>query len=226
MENINLVEHPFVKNLVTKLRDVETNSADFRRYTNTITSYLVYSALSDVKLSEREVMTQTQGKYKGHEFSETIKFFGVLREGVAMMIPVMEELDEARFDLVGVKRDDTDPFEGKAKIYLDKFKDIEDDVDRVVIMDQMLATGGTILVLLESLIDDNRFTGKIDVISTIVAKVGADKINKRYPKVKITCAGFDTELNDGVNDVGYIYPGLGDASDRYFGISTDINNIG
>jgi uracil phosphoribosyltransferase len=89
----------------------------------------------------------------------------------------------------------------------------------------MFATGGTMLVLLESLIDEYKFKGKVHIISTIAAKIGADVIGKKYPKVKITCAGLDTEKNNGVNDVGYIYPGLGDASDRFFGIQTDLESI-
>ncbi len=218
MKNVKLVKHPVVKDLVTRLRDVTTISENFRQYTHEVSKFLVYEALSDLKTKEKKVTTQTEGVYSGDRITENVKFFGVLREGIGMMNPALDTFPNGEFDLVGVKRNDKDPFNKKPVIYLNKFKDIGKHIDRVVLMDQMLATGGTMMILLDSLINENGFEGKVDILSIIVAKVGADNIYKKYPKVKITCAGFDTELNDGVNDVGYIYPGLGDASDRYFGI--------
>ncbi len=214
MKNVKIINNPIAQNLVTKLRNIKTNSKDFRHYTNILNYYLVYEALSDIQTKQKKVKTQTKGTFLGQEIKENIKFFGVLREGIALLKAPQNIFDHARFDLVGVKRNDDDPFNSKPNVYLNTFKNINKEIDRVVLMDQMLATGGTILILLDSLIKENKFKGKIDIISTIVAKLGAKNIYKKYPKVKITCAGLDEKLNP----QGYIYPGLGDAADRYFGM--------
>jgi len=211
MKNVLLVNHPLVKELVTKLRDFGTNSEHFRHYTKVITGYLVYEALSKVKLKKKTVVTQTKGEFDGFEYDEKIKFFGVLREGVGMILSSFENFSCSQFDLVGVKRNDDDPFNQPAKIYYGNFNNIG-NFDRVVIMDQMFATGSTMLIILDEIIKKHNFKGKVDIVSIIVARFGAETVLKRYPNINITCAGLDDKLTEN----GYIYPGLGDASDRYF----------
>lgn len=225
MDNVRLVSHPFVSCLATALRNVETETERFRYYTKVVSSYLLYEALEDIKCKENSVKTQPGGTHKGQMFDEKVKIFGVLREGISMMYAAMDVFPHAEYDLVGVKRDDNDPFKKKAVVYLNKFKDITPDTDRVILMDQMLATGGTMLALLESLRKDYGFKGKIDIISIIVAQIGAEKIKEAFPDVQITCAGYDTDGDKGVNEKGYIYPGLGDAADRYFGVKTNLDNV-
>lgn len=225
MNNVRLVSHPFVSCLVTSLRNVETETERFRYYTKIVSFFLLYEALENIQTTENSVYTQPGGAYKGEIFNEKVKIFGVLREGISMMYSAMEIFPHAEFDLVGVKRNDDDPFNTQAVVYLNKFKDISPDTDRVILMDQMLATGGTMLALLDSLKKEYGFKGEIDIISVIVAQVGAEKILKQYPEVQITCAGFDTEESKGLNEKGYIYPGLGDAADRYFGVKTNLDNV-
>ncbi|MBD3279995.1 uracil phosphoribosyltransferase, partial [Candidatus Dojkabacteria bacterium] len=190
MKNVHEVRHPLIKDLVTRLRNVETESDRFRAFTKSATNYLIYEALADMQTAKETVTTQTRGKYKGDKLRGKIRFFGVLREGISMMNVAMDIFPEAEFDLVGVKRNDDDPFNEKANVYLNKFKDLDKGVERVVLMDQMLATGGTMIVLLDSLINEYKFEGEVDIISMIVAKIGAENILKRFPDVKITCAGF------------------------------------
>jgi len=211
MKNVIVISHPLVKELVTKLRDFDTNAEHFRHYTKVITNYLVYEALHDVKLKKKTVKTQTEGKFNGHDFNEKIKFFGVLREGIGMLVSSFESFSHSQFDLIGVKRNDDDPFNQPARIYYGNFEKIN-KFDRVVIMDQMFATGGTMVIILDQLVKKYKFAGKIDIVSVIVAKKGAETVLGNYPKVRITCAGLDAKLTKN----GYIYPGLGDASDRYF----------
>ena len=212
MKNLTVVKHPLVVDLVTKLRDAGTNSENFRKYTKIITYYLMYEALNGVSTRNKKVSTQTEGIYMGKEVVETIKFFAVLREGVGMLIAPMELLSTAEFDLIGVKRNDADPFNAPATMYFDSFKNIGNHISHVFLMDQMFATGGTMLIILDSLFNKNHFKGRVDIISVIAAKIGVERVLKQYPQVKITCAGYDTKLTN----KGYIYPGLGDAADRYF----------
>lgn len=212
MKNLKIVTHPLVSELSTKLRDVTTCSESFRKYTRIITQYLLYEALSDAKMREVEVETQTGGVFKGAFLRDQMKIFGVLREGIGMLISPMETLSDAEFDLVGVKRNDSDPFGSPATMYFDSFKNIGPHVKRVIIMDQMFATGGTMLIILDALYNKYGFKGQVDIVSVIAAEKGVKKVLAAYPDVRITCAGYDTKLTD----KGYIFPGLGDAADRYF----------
>lgn len=211
MKNVKIIKHPLVADLVTRLRNFDTNAERFRAYTKTISHYLLYEALSDISLNKKIVFTQTKGKFVGGIIKEKIKFYAVLREGIGMLVSPMDNFCDAHFDLIGVKRNDADPFNSPAVMYFGNFKNLK-KINRVVIMDQMFATGGTMKVILDKLITEEKFKGKVDIVSVIVAKMGAEKILKKFPNVKITCAGYDEKLTEN----GYIYPGLGDAADRYF----------
>lgn len=212
MKNLKIVTHPLVAELVTKLRDVTTCAESFRKYTRIITQYILYEALTDAQMREVKVETQTGGIYTGAYLKNQMKFFGVLREGIGMLISPMETLSDAEFDLVGVKRNDSDPFGSPATMYFDSFKNIGPHVKHVVIMDQMFATGSTMLIILDALFNKYKFSGDVDVVSVIATEQGVKKVLKSYPQVRITCAGYDAKLTD----KGYIFPGLGDAADRYF----------
>lgn len=212
MKNLNIIRHPQVEDLVTKLRDVTTNAESFRKYTRIITQYLLYEALAQVKTQNVKVKTQTGGTFSGKKMKDSIKIFGVLREGIGMLISPMETLSDAEFDLVGVKRNDGDPFHAPATMYFDSFKNIGSHINHVIVMDQMFATGSTMVIILDALYNTYRFKGAVDVISVIAAEPGVKKVLKQFPEVHITCAGYDAKLTD----KGYIYPGLGDAADRYF----------
>ena len=88
-------------------------------------------------------------------------------------------------------------------------------------MDPMLATGGTMLTVLDTLRKKYKFKKKIQIISYLAALPGEKLIHKNHPDVEIYCAGLDQKLND----KAYIIPGLGDAGDMYFGINTDLKAI-
>lgn len=212
MKNVHIVKHPLVLELVTKLRNVETESEKFRQYTKTISTYLLYEAMRETKLQTKSVHTQTKGVYKGHVMADSVKFYGILREGIGMLASPLETFPGAQFDLIGVKRNDEDPFGSPATLYFDNFSNLSRKITRVVLMDQMFATGGTILAVLDSLIKKYKFKGRVDIVSVIVAVMGAKRVLAFYPNVHITCAGLDAKLTRN----GYIYPGLGDAADRYF----------
>jgi uracil phosphoribosyltransferase len=221
MKNVQVVDHPLVHELITKLRNVETGTELYRIYTNTITSFLVYEALSDLKTSGKEVTTQTDEKYEGVEINEKIAFVSILRAGLGMFFSPMSQYPNAEFHCVGMKRNDEDPFDTEPKMYLDRLEELIADVERILVVDPMLATGGSMFKVIDVLKQKHKFEGRVDSVNLITAKPGVEKILKEYPDVKFFCAGYDTELNG----KGFIIPGLGDAGDRYFGINTNLDEI-
>ncbi len=221
MSNVNLIKHPIVEELITKLRDIETDTELYRIYTNRVTEYLLYEALNDLEVHKRTVKTQTGSEFTGIRIGEKLAFITILRAGLGMFIPALENFPDAEFHAVGMKRNEEDPFNSPPDFYLDRLHEMSQDVSRVIIVDPMFATGGSMLALVDALRKKHRFKDRIDVVCLIVAKPGAEMLEKSYPEIKITCAGFDQELNN----KGFIVPGLGDAGDRYFGINTDLSTV-
>lgn len=221
MKNVKVVKHPIVQELITQLRDVNTNSHLFRIYSKQLATFLLYEALVEVDTKERKVKTQTGLEYKGVEFSKETAFVCILRAAMGMLFTAMEVFPSGEFHAVGVKRNEDDPFNVKLNFYLDRMNEISKKVNRIVVMDPMLATGSSALTVLEGLRKVHKFEGKIQFVCYIAAKPGAEVIAKQFPDVKITCAGLDEKLND----KAFIIPGLGDAGDRFFGIETNLGTI-
>lgn len=212
--NINVVTHPIVQDLITKLRNKETSTELYRKYSQTITTHLIYEALGDIKTKSSSVMTQTEAKYKGSIVAEKVAFVAILRAGLAMLIPPMQEYPNFEYHCVGIKRSEEDPRNTKPVLYLDRLDEVGKDVKRIVIVDPMFATGGTILTLVDAIKNQHKFKARVDIVCLISAKPGVEKLYEQFPDVKVTCAGFDTELNENA----YIVPGLGDAGNRFFGV--------
>ncbi len=212
---LNVVKHPQVLDLITKLRDRDTGTELFRKYTRTLTSYLLYEALSDLKTSKRKVLTQTDAEYNGDDLSEKVAFVAILRAGLSMLITPMENYPNYEFHCVGIKRNEDDPRNIKPNLYLDRLDEIGKDVERIVIVDPMFATGGTVLTLLDAIKETHAFKGRVDIVCFIAAKPGMEKLTEKYPDVSVTCAGYDTDLNE----KAFIVPGLGDAGNRFFGVN-------
>ncbi len=221
MKNVKVVEHPIVQELITQLRDVNTNSHLFRIYSKQLATFLLYEALAEVDAKPRKVKTQTGLEYKGIEFNKKVAFVCILRAAMGMLFTAMEVFPTGEFHTVGVKRNEDDPFNVKPNFYLDRLNEIGKKVDRIVLMDPMLATGSSAITVLEGIREVHKFKGEIQFVCYIAAKPGAEVIAKRFPDVKITCAGFDEKLNE----KAFIIPGLGDAGDRFFGIETDLDTI-
>ena len=221
MQNVNLVKHPIVQELITDLRDVTTDTHLFRIYSRQLATFLLYEALADIDTEAKNVETQTGFKYKGIKFSKKVAFVCILRAAMGMLFTAMEVFPQGEFHAVGVKRNEDDPFNIKPNFYLDRLHEISSKVERVVVMDPMLATGSSAITVVKALKEGYKFKGSVDFVCYIAAKPGVKSIQSIYPDVKITCAGIDEKLND----KAFIVPGLGDAGDRFFGIETDLGTI-
>lgn len=212
--NVLKVEHPVVKSIVTKLRDKNTNPEGFRASFKRIVPHLLYESLKDIKTTGKEVQTFTNSTYEGDAFAHKIGFVAVLRAGLSMIIDAMEAFPEAEFHTIGLRRNEEDPFNGEPEFYLDRLDEIGAGVKTLIITDPMLATGGTLISILDS-IKRNNYQGEVKIVCLIASEVGIKKVLDKHPNVQIVCAGVDKELNE----KGFIVPGLGDAGDRFFGVN-------
>jgi uracil phosphoribosyltransferase len=219
--NVRVINTPMVIDLITKLRDFNTNPQLFRIYLNDISKLLIYEALSDVKMRANNVPTQTGVDFKGEVMGEKIAFISILRASLGMLSSAMEFYPSGEFHCLGMKRNEEDPKNVEPHFYLDRLEEMSPKTDRVLVMDPMLATGGSMISALKSLKEKHGFKGKIQVLSLLTALPGAVAIYKTFPEVEIICAGLDEKLNEHA----YIIPGLGDAGDRLFGINTDLSSI-
>ncbi len=207
MSKAHVIDHPLIKHKLTHIRKKETSSKEFKEYLNEITQLMAYVVLKDIKLEEIEIETPVS-KTKGFQIAEKVNLYPILRAGQGMVDGFTTTIPSARVGHIGMYRDEEtlQPVE-----YLFKYpKDTEKDTYNIII-DPMLATGGSAIAAIEKLkekgIENLKFVG------LLASQHAIDKIEEAHPDVEIFVAAIDAELNE----KGYIVPGLGDAGDRIFG---------
>lgn len=220
-KNVHEVQHPLVQDIITTLRDINTDSELFRINLDKLTKLLLYEVLSDLEMKARVVPTQTGVNYNGAAIKENVAFISILRAGLGMLSSAMDYYPKGEFHVIGMKRCEDDPYNTAPNFYLDRLEEMNGKVNRVIVMDPMLATGGSMVCALKAIREKHNFKGRIQVVSIIAAQKGVSEIARLFPDIIVTCAGFDKHLNEHA----YIIPGLGDAGDRLFGIKTDLATI-
>ena len=204
--NLFVSEHPAVLHKLAILRDERTDSRKFRELVREISWLLGYEALADTALNEVEVRTPLEVT-TGHELAERIGLVPILRAGLGMVDAFLELFPESQVWHLGLFRDERTlrPVE-----YYNKLPD-QTTVDTCLILDPMLATGGSATTAIEVL---KEWGAKhIKLVNLIAAPVGVAAVREAHPDVAVYCGSLDRQLND----KGYIQPGLGDAGDRQFG---------
>ncbi len=199
-------DHPLVKHKLTLLRDVHSDHRKFRELVREISMILCYEATSDLRLAPREVQTPL-AKTQGYFVQEEIGLVPILRAGLGMVNGVWEMIPGAQVWHLGIYRDEKTlrPVE-----YYNKLP-VEPTVQMCLILDPMLATGGSASAAVEVL--KNWGMQRIKFMGLIAAPEGIAHLASLHPDVPIHVAAIDERLND----VGFIVPGLGDAGDRQFG---------
>ena len=206
MKTIEL-KHPIVEHKLAILRDKKTGTKECREIISELATILCYEALKDAPLDETEIETPMQ-KMKTHKINENhYAFVPILRAGTGMLDGIIKVVPNAKIGHVGMYRDEETL---KPNVYYFKVpKDIKNR--EVIILDPMLATGGSGIDAIELLKKEG--VKKIKFLCIIAAPEGIKKIEETHPDVEIYCASIDDRLNE----IGYIVPGLGDAGDRIFG---------
>ncbi|MDR0978566.1 MAG: uracil phosphoribosyltransferase [Lachnospiraceae bacterium] len=202
-----ILNHPLIEHKLTILRDKTTGTKAFREIAGEIATFLCYEALKDAELNEVEIETPIT-KMKAKVLNEDkYAFVPILRAGMSMVDGLLNVIPNAKIGHIGMYRNEETlmPIEYYFKVP----KDIENR--EVILLDPMLATGGTGVDAIAQI--KKRGVKKIKFLSIIAAPEGIEKITKTHPDVQIYCAALDEHLND----VGYIVPGLGDAGDRIYG---------
>jgi uracil phosphoribosyltransferase len=202
-----VISHPIVADKVRQLRDVTTSNADFLRLAGEISRFVAYEAFRDTPVTATTVDTPVVKGAPAVRVDIEYVIVPILRAGLGMSPAVQEVLPHHRVCLVGLRRDEATL---QPTVYLDGLPDTLAGT-HVVLCDPMLATGGSLVCVLDMLVE--RGASEITVLCLIVAQPGVDFVLSRHPNVAIVAAALDKELND----VGYITPGLGDAGDRLFG---------
>ena len=202
-----ILNHPMIEHKISILRSKTTSTKEFRELISEIATILCLEALKDAPLKEIEVETPIT-KTKGHIIDENdYAFVPILRAGLGMVDGVLTLMPNAKIGHIGLYRNEEtlEPVEYYCKLP----KHIEDKT--VIVLDPMLATGGSGSAAITML--KKRGVKKIKFLCVIAAPVGIKKIQEDHPDVTIYVAKLDEKLND----IGYIVPGLGDAGDRIFG---------
>jgi uracil phosphoribosyltransferase len=200
-----VLEHPLVREAISALRDRETSSMDFRAHTRTVARALAYEATRSLPFLPAPVLTPVM-QAEGGMVAEPVIALPLLRAGLGMVNGFLEIVPRARIGYVGMRRDEQtlQPFE-----YYRNVPGL--DGAHLFLLDPMLATGGSICAALEKL--DLTSVASCSLLTVIAAPEGVGVVRERFPEVAIWTAALDS----GLNEHGFIVPGLGDAGDRLWG---------
>lgn len=203
---LNVLKHPLLTHKLAQLRRKETDTKEFRETLKEIAGLMAFEITRDLPVRDITIETPL-GKCKTQELAMDVVLVPVLRAGLGMVDGISNLIPSARIGHIGMYRDHNTL---KPITYYSKFPlNISDAV--VMVLDPMLATGGSSTGAIQVLKDHGAKT--IKLVCVVGAPQGVECIMKDHPDVQIYLAGLDEKLNEH----GYIVPGLGDAGDRLFG---------
>ncbi|NLF75748.1 MAG: uracil phosphoribosyltransferase [Chloroflexi bacterium] len=203
---IHVSDHPLVKHKLTLLRSAQTEHKKFRELIREMAMLLGYEATADLRLEECSVQTPLADA-KGHHLQEDVGLVPILRAGLGMVDGFHEMIPGAQVWHLGIYRDEKTL---RPVSYYNKLP-VEPTVQVCLILDPMLATGGSAAAAIEVL--KHWGVRRIKFVGLIAAPEGIATVTAAHPDVPIYLAAVDDHLNEN----GFIVPGLGDAGDRQFG---------
>lgn len=206
-ENIVVFKHPLIQHKISRLRDKDTGTNEFRKLVEEIAMLEGYEALSDLPTELMEVETPIEVCKTPVIAGRKLAVVPILRAGLGMVSGILSLVPTAKVGHIGMYRDEEthEPVEYYCKLP----SPIEERL--IVVTDPMLATGGSAVDAIDQI---KKHGGKsIKFMCIIAAPEGVEKLHKAHPDVQIYIGSLDRELNKDA----YICPGLGDAGDRIFG---------
>jgi len=206
MNNVYPSPHPLVGTKITLLRNVKTEPKKFRELIREISALLAYEATLDLAVTQTEVQTPLE-MAKGTSLAERIGLVPVLRAGLGMVEGIWELMPGSEVWHIGLYRDERTL---KPVSYYNRLP-VEPTVSVCIVLDPMLATGGSAVATVDIL--KHWGVKKIKYLGILAAPEGIKRLHEAHPDVPIHIAAID----EGLNEHGYIMPGLGDAGDRQYG---------
>ena len=206
-ENVTVFSHPLIKHKISQLRDETCKTKEFRALVEEISMLICYDVLRDLEMEEIEIKTPMETTTAPIIKGKKLALVPILRAGLGMTGGILTLVPSAKVGHVGMYRDEEtlEPKEYYCKL--------PEGIDQrmILIVDPMLATGGSADAAVQFV---KKKGGKqIKFVSIIAAPEGVKRLSEAHPDIQIYCG----EIDRGLNENGYILPGLGDAGDRIFG---------
>ena len=204
---VTVVEHPLVQHKLSYLRDKDTPTVHFRKLANEVTLLLTYEATKDFPTETVEIETPLE-RTEAHRISgKKVAVCPVLRAGMGMLDGFLSLVSSARVGFIGLYRDEEtlEPVEYYVKLPVDL------DQRDALVLDPMLATGNSSAAAVATVKEAGAQT--VTLVCLVAAPEGIEHLHSLHPDVHVVCAAIDR----GLNERGFIVPGLGDAGDRLYG---------
>ncbi|OHW61925.1 uracil phosphoribosyltransferase [Andreesenia angusta] len=207
MKKLIVMDHPLVKHKMGYLKDERTETKQFRELVNEISMMMAYEATKDMMLKEVDIKTPLQDTVVQQRDYKNPVIVPILRAGLGMVDGMLQVIPTAKVGHIGLYRDEEtlEPVEYYCKLPVDISE------RELIVVDPMLATGGSAKAAIQFLKDRN--VSRIKLVCILGCPEGVEAIHEAHPDVDVYLAQMDPKLNDH----GYILPGLGDAGDRLFG---------
>ena len=202
-----VLNHPLITHKLALLRDVNTGTKVFRELVTEISIFLMFEAMRDAKLEKVTIETPLEEMETGKLNEDNYAVVPILRAGMGMVDGILNVIPNAKIGHIGLYRDE------KTFEPVEYYYKMPEGIDKreVLVIDPMLATGGSASATISRLKQDG--VTKIKLLCIVAAPKGIKTIEDNHPDVQIFCATVDRELNENA----YILPGLGDAGDRVYG---------
>ncbi len=206
MQKIHVVSHPLVSHSLTILREQNTPTERFKRHAAIVSQLLIMEATRDLPTLAQKVQTPL-APVDGQSIDDSLVLVPVLRAGLSMLFAALEFLPWASVGFIGLERDE------KTAVAREYYKKFPENLEskRILILDPMLATGGSLYDTMTAL--QKKGARDVRAVCVVAAPEGLEMIHSAFPNLKIFTAAVDSHLNE----MKYILPGLGDFGDRYFG---------
>jgi uracil phosphoribosyltransferase len=210
---ILVADHPLVAHKLTVLRNETTDSPTFRRLADELVTLLAYEATRDVRVEEVTVQTPVSPARGAHLASPKPLVVPILRAGLGMLDGMMRLLPTAEVGFLGMVRNEETL---EASTYAER---LPDDLSgrQCYVLDPMLATGGTLAAAIRFLVD--RGADHITAICLLTAPEGVRRVEQDLEGLDVPVTVVTAGMDERLNELGYIVPGLGDAGDRLYGIA-------
>ena len=207
MGKFEVLDHPLIQHKLTLIRDKHMGTKDFRETVNEISTLMAYEVSRDMPLEDVEVETPIVKTTRKQLAGKKVAVVPILRAGLGMVDGILDLIPAAKVGHIGMYRDEETlkPHEYFVKLP----SDIEQR--QLFVVDPMLATGGSAIMAIDAL--KKRGATTIKFVCLVAAPEGVKALQEAHPDIEI----YTASLDDGLNEDGYIVPGLGDAGDRLFG---------